>query len=90
MQRMTQVLSRILNDPATMAALDNPPENEEDEMVRERTENGTVESSFSTTSYSQSQRKNKENGFGNARDWDGAPILNVPFLQKYTGHRNVR
>ncbi|KAL0276519.1 UNVERIFIED_CONTAM: hypothetical protein PYX00_004078 [Menopon gallinae] len=90
MHRMTQVLSRMLNDPVTRAALNNPPtENveEEESSARDLNQNETAERSCNSSCSTHCRRRNKGNSFD---DSDGTPILTVPFLQKYTGHRNVR
>lgn len=95
MQRMTQVLSRMLNDPATRAALNNPASeaDNEDPSSRDVNQNETPERSSSEAVPTPRIRKKKKkhNGDGSSDDWDeDVPILTLPFAKRFTGHRNVR
>lgn len=95
MQRMTQVLSRMLNDPATRAAINNHPvdlDNDENNP-RDVNQNETPERSSTEQVHSPriKKKKKKQNGDGQTEEWDeDVPVLTLPFVQKYTGHRNVR
>ena len=98
MQRMTQVLSRMLNDPATRAAFNNPPLEVEENDGNNINQNETAEVSSSETPYgglksgSNTRKVQQNNGGDGIQDDndDDFPVLTLPFVQKYTGHRNVR
>lgn len=95
MQRMTQVLSRMLNDPATRAAFNNPPLEAEENESLNLNQSETAEVSSSETPYSSMKPSNAKkvhhNGDGSSDEVDDdVPVLTLPFVQKFTGHRNVR
>ncbi|KAK6641091.1 hypothetical protein RUM44_012792 [Polyplax serrata] len=94
MQRMTQVLSRMLNDPATRAVL-NSPTLESDSENMEEDEHDPPEMSSSEAPYTSVQvnccKNRRRNRDGTFDDLDeDVPVLNMPFTQRFTGHRNVR
>lgn len=96
MQRMTQVLSRMLNDPVTRAVLNNPAVDldSDENNPRDVNQNETPERSSTESLLSprfKKKKKKQNGGDGPSEEWDDdVPVLTLPFVQKYTGHRNVR
>lgn len=84
----------MLNDPATRAVL-NSPTLESDSENMEEDEHDPPEMSSSEAPYTSVQvnccKNRRRNRDGTFDDLDeDVPVLNMPFTQRFTGHRNVR